>query len=285
VEAMSYVFPRWPFPYSHETVFDGLDQMEYPMMVNDNPVASREDAITLTNHEVFHTMFPFYVGINETKYGWMDEGWATLGEWLISSIIDSSIKDNYGMPQYDYYAGREIDLPITTLTTQQNGLALFLNSYPKPALGYLYVKDLLGEELFLKALHFYIGQWQGKHPMPFDFFNCINTASGKNLNWFWKRWFFDNGVPDLAIARVSKKGKNFEIVIESKGTKPVPIDLQIDFDDNTSRKEHRNVSVWQNGNNRVTITTAADKAISGMVLGSLYVPDINKANNVYKARQ
>ena len=74
VESMSYKFPAWPYPYAHETVFDGLDQMEYPMMVNDNPTKTKEDAITLTDHEIFHTMFPFYMGINETKYGWMDEG-------------------------------------------------------------------------------------------------------------------------------------------------------------------------------------------------------------------
>ncbi|MGD4459225.1 hypothetical protein QT695_22470, partial [Xanthomonas citri pv. citri] len=59
VEAMSYTFPKWPYPYSHETVFDGLDQMEYPMMVNDNPTHTREEGITLTDHEIFHTMFPF----------------------------------------------------------------------------------------------------------------------------------------------------------------------------------------------------------------------------------
>ncbi|MET0574082.1 MAG: peptidase, partial [Pedobacter agri] len=63
VHAMSYKFPKWPYPYNHETIFDGLDQMEYPMMVNDNPVDNREDAITLTDHEIFHTMFPFYMGI------------------------------------------------------------------------------------------------------------------------------------------------------------------------------------------------------------------------------
>ena len=85
---MSYVFPKWPFPYPHITVFDGLDQMEYPMMVNDNPVESRAESITLTDHEMFHTMFPFYLGTNETKYAWMDEGWATIGEWLISPLID-----------------------------------------------------------------------------------------------------------------------------------------------------------------------------------------------------
>jgi hypothetical protein len=282
VKAMSYSFPNWPFPYSHETVFDGLDQMEYPMMVNDNPTPSREDAITLTDHEVFHTMFPFYMGINETKYGWMDEGWATIGEWLISPMIDSTIRDAYGMARYESNAGTENDLPITTLTTQQNGLPFFLNSYVKPGLGYLYVKDLLGDKLFTKALHYYIEQWHGKHPMPFDFFNCINTASGKNLNWFWKRWFFDNGVPDLAIKDVKKTGKSYNIVIESKGTKPVPVDLEIKFSDNTTRKEHRSVSVWENGNTTVTITIPADKTITFISMGSLYVPDANKKDNVYK---
>ncbi|MCY7328488.1 MAG: hypothetical protein LH618_08070, partial [Saprospiraceae bacterium] len=156
VEAMSFQFPRWPFPYSHETIFDGLDQMEYPMMVNDNPLEDRVDAIELTDHEIFHTMFPFYMGTNETKYGWIDEGWATIGEWLISPMIDSSIVDEYGVRPYENTAGEEDDLPIITLTTQQYGVSMFLNSYPKPAMGYLYVKDLLGDDLFYQALHHYI---------------------------------------------------------------------------------------------------------------------------------
>ena len=79
---------------------DGLDQMEYPMMVNDNPVEDRTEAITLTDHEIFHTMFPFYVGTNETKYGWLGDDWATSGEWLISPMIDSNIVDDYGVVEW-----------------------------------------------------------------------------------------------------------------------------------------------------------------------------------------
>jgi hypothetical protein len=281
VKAMSFTFPKWPFPYQHETVFDGLDQMEYPMMVNDNPVKSREDAITLTDHEVFHTMFPFYMGTNETKYAWMDEGWATLGEWIISPMIDTTIKDDYGMANYNAYAGNEIDVPVTTLSTQLTDQSLFLNSYPKPALGYLYVKDMLGDELFTKALHYYISQWNGKHPMPHDFFNCMNTGSRKNLNWFWKRWFFDDGVPDLAIKSVKKKAGNYEITVESIGSKPVPIDLDIQFTEGPIKKVHRDISVWETGNRTVTVVVPANQKLSYVSLGSLYIPDINKADNIY----
>lgn len=284
IKAMSYSFPKWPFPYPHETVFDGLDQMEYPMMVNDNPEQDRTDAITLTDHEVFHTMFPFYMGINETKYGWMDEGWSTMGEWLISSIIDTAIADDYGIKSYENFAGTESDPPITTLTTQLNGTPMFLNSYVKPALGYLYIKDYLGDELFTKAIHYYIEKWHGKHPMPYDFFNCMNTGSGKNLNWFWKRWFFDSGVPDLAIDKVKKRGKKYEVTILSKGTKPVPVDLLVTLDDNTVVKLNKSIGVWEKGNTSTTVSFSTDKNVLRITLGSTYIPDVNKQDNRWEAK-
>ncbi|RYZ28283.1 MAG: peptidase [Chitinophagaceae bacterium] len=283
VEGMSYVFPKWPFPYSHITVFDGLDQMEYPMMVNDNPVESREESITLTDHEIFHTMFPFYMGTNETKYAWMDEGWATIGEWILSSYIDSSIVDNYGVVPTERHLGTESDLPIMALSTENNA-SYFTNAYPEPAMGYLYVKDLLGDSLFTKALHHYIEQWNGKHPMPHDFFNCMNAGSGKNLNWFWKRWFFDGGFADLAIGNVVKNRNGYTITINSKGTKPVPVDLTITYTDNTTAKIHRTIGVWEKGAASVVIPVATKKTIQKITLGSTWVPDADKKDNVYPAK-
>lgn len=280
VWAMSNVFPRWPFPYSHVTIVDGLDQMEYPMMVNDNPLQSRIETIELVDHEVFHMMFPFFMGTNETKYGWMDEGWATIGEWIISSIIDSSVKDDYGVSGYERVAGTETDAPISTLSTQMNGSSYFVNSYPKPALGYLYVKDMLGDSLFTTALHYYIQQWQGKHPIPFDFFNCLNTGSGKNLNWFWKRWFFDGGVPDQSIKKVNKTASSFNITIECTGHKPLPVDLTLNFADGTTERFHRSIAVWEKANT-VTLTLPAKKAVKSITLGGIYVPDVNRKDNVW----
>jgi len=281
VEAMSYTFPKWPYPYPHETVFDGLDQMEYPMMVNDNPVKEPSDDIELTDHEIFHTMFPFYMGINETKYGWMDEGWATIGEWLISHMIDPTIVDPYGVDGVEASSGTEEDLPIMTLTTQTTGVAGFIDTYPKPAMGYLFVKDMLGDELFTKALHNYISTWHGKHPGPYDFFNCMNAGSGRNMNWFWKRWWFESGVPDLAIGKVSHVTGKYTVQIKSIGTKPVPVDLAIEFKDGSTKTIHRDISCWEKGNTAVTLSFDSAKAIKEMKLGSTYTPDVDKSNNVY----
>ncbi len=284
VQHMSYDFPAWPYPYPHETVFDGLDQMEYPMMVNDNPLDEKADAIELTDHEIFHTMFPFYMGINETKYGWMDEGWATIAEWLISPMIDSTIVDEYGVRPYEENAGAEGDVPIKTLSTYLGENAYFLDCYPKPAFGYLYVKDMLGDTLFTKALHHYIELWQGKHPMPYDFFNAMNEGAGRNMNWFWQRWFFDDGVPDLAITKVNRSGNNYTAIITSKGSKPVPVDLNIHFKDGSVEKIHRDISVWESGNQTVDLTFSSDKKIKKLELFSTYDPDINHHDNTFEMK-
>lgn len=279
---MSYVFPKWPFPYAHETIFDGLDQMEYPMMVNDNPVDKREDAITLTDHEIFHTMFPFYMGINETKYGWMDEGWATIGEWLISPMIDPTIIDEYGVGATGTSSGGKDDSPIVTLTTELKGSGSFTNSYPKPGMGYLFIKDYLGDELFTKALHHYITLWNGKHPMPYDFFYSMNAGAGKNMDWFWKRWFFEGGVTDMAIKSVAPAANgHYQIVIENKSNKPLPIDLTITFADGSTTKQHYTIAVWETENKTFTAVVPTKQKIAKVVMGSAHVPDKNKSDNTF----
>lgn len=280
VEAMSYRFPAWPFPYPHITVFDGLDQMEYPMMVNDNPVEDRTESITLTDHEVFHTMFPFYMGTNETKYAWMDEGWATIGEWLISPMIDSTIVDEYGIAPTAANAGRETDAPIITLSTELRR-GYFTNSYPKPALGYLYIKDYLGDALFTKALHHYIRQWNGKHPMPNDFFYSMNEGAGKNMNWFWKKWFFEGGIPDLAINALKKTATQLTVTVGLKGARPVPVDLTIEYSDGSRQTVHRTIAVWEKGATTTNIVIPARKKVNRVLLHHPHTPDSNPKDNIY----
>jgi hypothetical protein len=284
VEAMSYTFPKWPYPYPHETVFDGLDQMEYPMMVNDNPEEKAADGIELTDHEIFHTMFPFYMGTNETKYAWMDEGWATIGEWVISSIIDPNLTDTFAIEGYEDNAGNENDPPIMLLSTLQDGMAYENNSYPKPALGYLYARNMLGDSLFTKGLHYYIAHWHGKHPMPYDFFNCMNAGSGVNLNWFWKAWFFDDGIPDQAISNVNVLKTRYTVTITNVGTKPVPVDLTVFYKDGSTQLFHQSIACWQKGNKTVTLSFTAKKAVQRLVLGNDYDADVNKGDNVWAGK-
>ena len=63
------------------------------------------------------------------------------------------------------------------------------SEYGKAALGYLAIKDLLGDAEFKRMLHEFMADWHGKHTLPWDMFNSFNNASGKDMNWFFKNWF------------------------------------------------------------------------------------------------
>jgi hypothetical protein len=282
VQLMSHAFPKVPFPYSHETVFDGPDEMEFPMMVDNMPFKSKTETIQLTAHEVFHSLFPFYVGTNETKYAFMDEGWATLAEFYLHPMIDSSVVLNYNINDVNNSAGTEQDVPIMTLTPQLAGAARYSDKDQKPALGYLYVKEMLGTPLFLKALRFYISNWQGKHPTPYDFFNSMNTGSGVNLDWFWNNWFFEKVIPDLAISKVTHHQQTYSVTVSRIANGMVPVHLTVYYADGSQQLLGSGIACWAGGNKTMVLTFKATKAVREIVLGTVYDADVNPDNNKWK---
>lgn len=280
VELISYKIPGVPFPYPHQTIFEGLDATEYPMMVNNLPFENGA-AVEFTVHEVFHSLFPFYVGNNETKYSFLDEGWATFSEFTISPFIDPKLADTYDMSDVNNSAGSDQDVPIMTLTPQLYGKARFANKDLKPALGFHYLREMLGDSLFLKGLRYYINQWNGKHPSPYDFFNCFNTGTGHDLNWFWKNWFFEKNVPNLAITKVTFLKQHCNVIVTNIGTEIVPVHLIAYYKDGSKQTYGQSISCWKKGNKTTTVSFKASKPVSKIVLGQPYDTDTDLSNNTW----
>lgn len=282
----SHFYPKYPFPFNHITVFDGTDQMEYPMMVNDNPTPTHKDAVQLTTHEIFHSYFPFFMGINETQYAWMDEGWATIGESVLSPKMGEPEDEGiFSKTRYELISGTDVYVPLITNTKEYTGAAYLANSYGKGGLCYFVLQDLLGNEIYFKSLHQYINDWHGKHPTPYDFFYSFNNASGQNLNWFWQRWFFGWEYPDLSIKKVEKGKNNFKITIENKGGLPVPVYLNIIGKDGKKLLQKYTAEVWKKGNKQKTFVISKPySSITKIELGNEFIPDKYEGNNSWSAK-
>ena len=280
---MSHYYPKYPFPFDHITVIDGTDQMEYPMMVNDNPTPTRKDAVQLTTHEIFHSYFPFYMGINETQYAWMDEGWATIGESVISPVMGEPEDEGiFSKTRYEEISGTDKDVPLITNTKIYSDAAYYSNSYGKGGICYYVLQDLLGDQLYFKALHQYMNDWHGKHPTPYDFFYEFNNASGKDLNWFWNKWFFGWSYPDMSIASVQTSGSGAKVTIQNKGGLPLPVYLSV-----TGRSAKISVikftaEVWKDGSSKKSFQIKIPlREISKIQLGNEFIPDKYKSDNVW----
>ncbi|RFM34032.1 peptidase [Chitinophaga silvisoli] len=274
IDVISHHTPGVPFPYPHETVFEGLDAMEYPMMVNNLPFEGLE-AVQFTIHEVYHTLFPFYVGSNETKYSFMDEGWATYSEFMLLKEMGTDFRDEYDLRSINESAGTDIDMPIMTPTAQLYGAARFSNKDLKPALGFRYLHELLGDALLNKALRYYVSQWNGKHPTPYDFFACMNKGAGINLDWFWQNWYFEKNVPDLGIDQVTGNS----VVIARVGAGMVPVHVEVTYTDGSKERISRPVDCWKDGKRKLTLPFTAKKKVACIQLGDDYDADVDRANN------
>ena len=278
---MSHFYPKYPFPFPKITVFDGTDQMEYPMLVNDNPTESRKDAVQLTTHEIMHSYFPFFMGTNETQYAWMDEGWATIGESVISPLMGEPEDEGiFSKTRYEYISGTDQDVPLITNTKLYQGSAYLANSYGKAGLCYYVLQDMLGDSLYFKALHHYMNNWSGKHPVPYDFFYSFNTGSGKNLNWFWQKWFFGWEYPELAIKSVKNNQSGTKIIIENKGGLPVPVYLDVELKSGKHEIIKFTAEVWKTGNKEINIAIRNPlNSIRSLKLGNEFIPEKNKRDN------
>ena len=254
--------------------------MEYPMMVNDVAYTDLNKSTKLTIHEIMHTYMPFYCGINESKYGWMDEGWATFGHFIITSdFIGEENAEFYFMPGYSDHKGYDMDLPMFAISNYLKRPVYHDNSYVKAAAFYLVLKNYLSDDLFREGLQAFMKRWRSRHPTPYDFFNTFNDVSKKNINWLVKPWFFEYGYVDLAIANARIQDNTLIINIEKKGKYPAPVLLKINYNNGRIDRIEKTVSVWEDGKTYLKISKEIDSKINSIELIDISRIDANLANN------
>jgi hypothetical protein len=286
-EILQFSNDKWPgisYPYPAMTIFAGHGGMEYPMIVNDGAYKDWYDNVFVTSHEIAHTYFPFLTGINETRYAWMDEGWAV---WLPVEY-QISFKDDpvpEYIARYEQFAGISTDVPLmvpSSLMGQNGYLSTYRhNAYYKSAVSYQLLYDYLGERLFRKALMTYISRWKGKHPSPYDFFNTFEDVSGKDLGWFWKDWFFSFGVPDLSIDKVDIESNYYKVTVKQKGNYPVPIKLRAMNNEEVIYEKVIPMDVWKSGLNRLDVKIKSSPEVKKLILGNEEIPDVHRTDNIY----
>ena len=278
----SFEMPGVMYPYPSATVFNGAGGMEFPMIVNNGREDTKAGTVGLTSHELAHQYMPFYIGTNERKYPFMDEGCAVMLPYDFQErMADGNTPRVRTVTGYESFAGNEYDLPIMIPSPTISYRSYRISAYNKPAIAYDILRKTLGDDLFLKALHAYMERWNGKHPIPTDFFFTFNKVTGQDLSWYWKPWFYNFSYSDLSIANVKSEKNSIVVEIKNIGTLPLPIKLQIMFKDAVVKEVYKNADVWKSGKEKFDIKIEGVKNFDAVILGSELIPDVNSIDNVY----
>jgi peptidase M1-like protein len=238
-------------------------------------------------HEIGHNWFPMIVGSNERKYMWMDEGFNT--------FINEYATEHFNKGEYFNAKNRAADGIARLMQREKDPLMVapeaqneYGQYYFKTAQGLDMLRNVvLGPDRFDYAFNEYVKHWAFKHPLPYDFFRVMNDASGEDLNWFFKPWFFTTWKLDQSIQSVKyvkddpKNGAILTLVNKEKLA--LPVDLKITLADGKVENLNLPVNIWQRGG-VWTFIYPSTQAIQSIEIDSDHqLPDVDRKNNVWNA--
>ena len=219
------VYSRHSFDYPYPvaiSVNGPVGGMEYPMICFNAPrplpdgtywgipksreqwMHSKYGLISVIIHEVGHNYFPMIVNNDERQWTWMDEGLNTFLQYLAEQEWEEDYPSNRGEPKKMVsYMTSPNQVPI--MSNSESILQFGNNAYGKPATALNILREtILGRELFDFAFRTYSQRWQFKRPQPADLFRTLEDASGIDLDWFWRGWFYSTDHVDLAITQLTE---------------------------------------------------------------------------------
>ena len=209
-------YSKYTFDYPYPTAIScngPVGGMEYPMICFNGPrpetdgtysAATKYGLISVVIHEVGHNYFPMIVNNDERQWMWMDEGLDTFLEYLSEKEWDRDYPTTRAEPYgiIDYMKQEQKNL-VPIMTTSDNLINAGASAYAKPATGLNILREtIMGRELFDYAFKEYSRRWMFKHPKPADFFRTMEDASGVDLDWFWKGWFYSTEATNQELSTV-----------------------------------------------------------------------------------
>jgi hypothetical protein len=213
------VYSRFSFDYPYPTaqsVNGPVGGMEYPMISFNGPRTELQDdgsrtysqaekrfLIGVVIHEVGHNYFPMIVNSDERQWSWMDEGLNSFLDGVAGREWDPTIP--WGVEPRDVVGYMKSTSQVPVMTQSDSVLHLGPNAYTKPAVALNILREtILGRELFDFAFKEYAQRWMFKRPTPSDFFRTMEEASGVDLDWFWRGWFYTTDHVDISLDKISK---------------------------------------------------------------------------------
>ena len=202
-----------PYPYPVAQSIEASNGMEYPMICfnfgrteKDGTYSegTKNGMLGVVIHEVGHNFFPMIINSDERQWSWMDEGLNTFVEYLTEELWDNKFPSRRGPAAFiTEYMKLPKDQLEPIMTNSENIVQFGPNAYSKPATGLNILREtIMGREQFDYAFREYARRWAFKHPEPADFFRTMEDASGEDLDWFWRGWFFSTEVCDISLDSV-----------------------------------------------------------------------------------
>ena len=221
--ALEFYSRLWmPYDFPQLTIVDGPESgMEYPMFIM--------SGVGAADHEAGHEWWPMMVGVNETWYGFMDEGFNQYMNILSRADREGQQPNLDGLgQQYGRISGEESEGPLMW-DANYGGPMYSFQAYSKAPLMLSMLGGIVGDTAVWHAMSGYAKAWKFKHPSPWDYAFFMDNALHRDLGWFWYYWLFTTESVDGSIQQVTTSGARSMVTVRQDGEMPSPVVLKVRF--------------------------------------------------------
>lgn len=277
------------YPYPVAISVNGpVGGMEYPMITFNGPrpyvdedsgekyysKRTKYGLISVIIHEIGHIYFPMIVNTDERQWTWMDEGINTYLQFLAEQKWEKDYPSWRGEPRnITSYMASSNQMPI--MTNSESILQFGNNAYGKPATALNILREtIVGRELFDFAFRQYAQRWKFKRPTPEDLFRTLEDASGVDLDWFWRGWFYSTDHVDIALEQVNQLTINTQDPEVEKAwqkqqndAEPESLTTERNADVNYKIHQQPDLADFYNENDDYTVTNADRNKYKELIKG------------------
>ena len=226
------------YPYKQYSIIQGGDGgMEYAMCTLILGQGALDGLVGLIAHEMGHSWFQHILASNESKHGWMDEGFTSyLEDFATNEIAENKVENPFTGAYKGYFSmvnsGKE--LPQGTHADRFDENRVYsITSYSKGEIFLTQLSYLIGKENLDKTLRRYYQEFKFKHPTPNDIKRTAERVSGAELDWYLTDWTLTTNTIDYGIKEVKENAGQTTVVLERIGRMPMPIDVLVEYTDGT----------------------------------------------------
>ena len=309
-EAFKFINKKFgKYPYSKYSIIQGGDGgMEYPMATLITGERTYSSLLSVTIHEVLHSWYQMLLGTNESYLAWMDEGFTSFAQNItflnkFNNIYNldliNPLKKSYN--RYYNFVKTGLEEPLSTHSDHfSTNEAYGVGSYTKGAIFLMQLSYIIGEDNLYKGLRRYYNQWKFKHPNEYDFIRIMEKVSGIELDWYLDYWIKTIHQIDYSVEVRDNDSKYLGIIISRIGKMPMPIEIEIQYDDFSTTNYYIPLSImrgekdlgdnvvllkdweWVNEHYEFDIDLSEKKITKIEINPSGKMADVDKENNIIK---
>lgn len=216
----------FPYPkYAQSTVRDfggGMENITATTLtdtsVHDKRAHLDVSSDGLISHELAHSWFGDMLTCRDWGELWLNESFATFMEatWTEHDLGKSDfLYEMHGNQQQYYEAWENGNRRPIVIKRYTDPDALFdAYPYPRGAAVINMIRFTLGEELFWKAINYYVKKHQWQNVETQQLVVAIEEATGQNLQWFFDEWLYKIGHPEFEITSSYDGAKTLTLTVK-----------------------------------------------------------------------